>query len=91
MASFDNRLCHANVVAGKAAEYLKTLTEEIENAKDNDFVLLAEKFPRGGAIGILEKHPELQPECKLQHSLSAASGATQTGLFCWYVRPTHCS
>jgi leucine-rich PPR motif-containing protein len=58
---------------------LETLTEEIENAKDNDFELLAEKFPRGGAIGILEKHPELQPECKLQHSLSAASTATQTG------------
>jgi len=70
---------------------LKTLTEEIEIVKDNDFELLAEKFPRGGAIGILEKHPELQPECKLQYSLSAASSATQTGLFCWYIRPIHCS
>jgi hypothetical protein len=50
--------------------------EEIENAKDSDLVILSEKFPRGGAIGILEKHPELQSECKLTHSLSAASAAT---------------
>jgi hypothetical protein len=47
---------------------LKTLTEEVENVKDSDLEQLGEKFPRGGAIGILENHPELQSDCKLTHS-----------------------
>jgi hypothetical protein len=48
---------------------MKTLTEEIENVKEGDLEQLAEKFPRGGAIGILTDHPELQSDCKLTHSL----------------------
>lgn len=74
LASFDNRLCHANIVAGKAAEYLKTLTEEVENVKDSDLEQLAEKFPRGGAIGILEKHPELQSDYERMALMYAARG-----------------
>jgi hypothetical protein len=46
-------------------EYLKTLTEEIENVKESDLEQLAEKFPRGGAIAILRNHPELLSDCKL--------------------------
>lgn len=64
LVSFDNRLCHANIVAGKAEEYLETLVKEIENAKDEHVNILAEKFPRGGAVGILEKCPELSERCK---------------------------
>lgn len=64
--SFDNRLCHANIVAGKAGDYLEILIKEIEHAKDDKQVeILAEKFPRGGAVGILEKCPELTEKCKL--------------------------
>lgn len=64
LVSFDNRLCHANIVAGKADQYLDTLVKEIENAKDEHVSILAEKFPRGGAVGILEKCPELSEKCK---------------------------
>ncbi|KAK5643251.1 hypothetical protein RI129_007096 [Pyrocoelia pectoralis] len=59
LLSFDNRLCHANLVAGNAAEYLDKLEHEIANVKEGEIVLLAEKFPRGGVLGIMEKHPEL--------------------------------
>lgn len=64
LLSFDNRLCHANIVAGKAEQYLETLTKEIENCKDEHVSIMAEKFPRGGAVGILEKCPELTNKCK---------------------------
>lgn len=59
LLSFDNRICHANVIAGKAEEYLKTLEVKIDNAKDEELNDVAEQFPRGGVNGILEKHPEL--------------------------------
>lgn len=63
LISFDNRFCHANIVAGKAEEFLKHLTTEIDAAKTpEESTKLAEKFPRGGAVGILEKHPELVPQ-----------------------------
>ncbi|XP_068906051.1 leucine-rich PPR motif-containing protein, mitochondrial [Tenebrio molitor] len=57
--SFDNRLCHANLIAGRAAQYLDKLEEEIDSAKSEDIKAIEEKFPRGGAYGILERHPEL--------------------------------
>ncbi|XP_017052922.2 LOW QUALITY PROTEIN: leucine-rich PPR motif-containing protein, mitochondrial [Drosophila ficusphila] len=63
LVSFDNRFCHANIVAGKAEQFLKHLTTEIDAAKNpEDAKKLAEKFPRGGAVGILDKHPELVPQ-----------------------------
>lgn len=64
LVSFDNRTCHANLVAGKAEEYLQKLERDIDNAKDEDLAVLGEKFPRGGAVGILDKHPELLEKCK---------------------------
>ncbi|KAF5275552.1 hypothetical protein FQR65_LT04155 [Abscondita terminalis] len=57
--SFDNRICHANLVAGKVEDYLAILDSEISNAKPDEVATLAEKFPRGGVLGIMEKHPEL--------------------------------
>ncbi|TMW54433.1 hypothetical protein DOY81_000425 [Sarcophaga bullata] len=60
MVSFDNRFCHANIVAGKVEQYFKKLSDDIAAAKSSEEVAkLAEKFPRGGALGILDKHPEL--------------------------------
>ncbi|EDW76611.1 uncharacterized protein Dwil_GK14571 [Drosophila willistoni] len=60
LVSFDNRYCHANIVAGKASEFLKQLSTEIDAVKTpEEAAKQAEKFPRGGAVGILEKHPEL--------------------------------
>lgn len=64
MLSFDNRICHANLIAGKAEDYLKTLENEVDNAQEGELAALAEKFPRGGVLGILEKHPELIGLCK---------------------------
>ncbi|KAH8237964.1 hypothetical protein KR032_009124 [Drosophila birchii] len=60
LVSFDNRYCHANIVAGKAEQFLQKLTAEIEAAKTpEEAAKQAGKFPRGGAVGILDKHPEL--------------------------------
>ncbi|KAI4463370.1 hypothetical protein MML48_4g00006397 [Holotrichia oblita] len=58
LVSFDNRICHANLVSGNSTEYLEQLEKDIDNATPEDIPLLAEKFPRGGVVGILEKHPE---------------------------------
>ncbi|KAJ8913044.1 hypothetical protein NQ315_002060 [Exocentrus adspersus] len=59
MVSFDNRICHANLVAGKAEEYLNKLERDIDNCTEEDVIGISEHFPRGGAYGILERHPEL--------------------------------
>lgn len=67
LVSFDNRYCNANIVAGKVEQYFKKLSDDIAGAKSPEEVTkLAEKFPRGGALGILEKHPELVGQCKLK-------------------------
>lgn len=65
LVSYDNRVCHANLIAGKAEDYLNKLERDIEQAKDEDLVAIGEKFPRGGAYGILERHPELTQKCEL--------------------------
>ncbi|CAO1333276.1 unnamed protein product [Diamesa serratosioi] len=57
--SFDNRCCHANIAAGKSEEYLKKLESAIDNATSEEQIKeVGEKFPRGGAVGILEAMPE---------------------------------
>ncbi|XP_067623165.1 leucine-rich PPR motif-containing protein, mitochondrial isoform X2 [Eurosta solidaginis] len=62
MVSFDNRLCHAHIVAGKSESYLQSLYDEISAAKTTEeAAIMGEKFPRGGAIGILNENPELLP------------------------------
>lgn len=63
--SFDNRLCHAYIVASKADEYLGSLEQCLEQAKtDKELEEIGQKFPRGGAVGILEKHPEMAKRCE---------------------------
>lgn len=69
LVSFDNRLCHAYVEAGKTEEYLRGLNDQMNAAKtDDERQAVADKFPRGGAIGILEKHPELSAQCECSTS-----------------------
>jgi leucine-rich PPR motif-containing protein, mitochondrial len=62
--SFDNRLCNAYLAAGRGAEYLDALERELDAvagcSKDDEKVqILKEKFPRGGAMGLLESDPNL--------------------------------
>uniref|UniRef100_A0A0A1WFA5 Leucine-rich PPR motif-containing protein, mitochondrial n=1 Tax=Zeugodacus cucurbitae TaxID=28588 RepID=A0A0A1WFA5_ZEUCU len=62
IVSFDNRFCHANIVAGKTENYLNSLYEQISAANSiEEAAKLAEKFPRGGALGILQQKPEELP------------------------------
>ncbi|XP_059618257.1 leucine-rich PPR motif-containing protein, mitochondrial [Phlebotomus argentipes] len=64
--SFDNRQCHAYVASGRAGEYLDMLEKELSMAKsDEDRASLTEKFPRGGAQGILQHHPELSDKFEI--------------------------
>lgn len=57
--SFDNRYCHASIASGKGEKYLEKLEQDLTNAKTPEQIkIVSEQFPRGGAIGILEKHPE---------------------------------
>ncbi|XP_044750099.1 leucine-rich PPR motif-containing protein, mitochondrial [Coccinella septempunctata] len=73
--SYDNRLCHATVVAGKAIEYLEHLDREIDSANtDEELKYVSEKFPRGGAYGILEHHPELLEQYESVTKKYAAKG-----------------
>lgn len=65
LVSFDNRLCHAYVESGKSELYLDNLDKELVVATTPEQLQkLNDKFPRGGAIGILQKHPELVDKCK---------------------------
>ena len=63
--SFDNRLCNAYLASGRGAEYLEVLTRELNEVIDSeDFTeeriqSLKDKFPRGGAMGLLESDPNL--------------------------------
>ncbi|XP_050321595.1 leucine-rich PPR motif-containing protein, mitochondrial [Bactrocera neohumeralis] len=62
IVSFDNRFCHANIVAGKTDHYLNSLYEQISAVNTTEEAAkLAEKFPRGGALGILQQKPEALP------------------------------
>lgn len=65
LVSFDNRLCHAYIESGKSEQFLSILEGELDAATTEEQLrVLADKFPRGGAVGILQKHPELVDRCK---------------------------
>lgn len=75
IVSFDNRMCHANIVAGKSIEYLKKLEDDIQNAETNQEITdIAEKFPRGGAVGILDENPLLADRFEQMAEKYAAKG-----------------
>ncbi|KAH1022067.1 hypothetical protein HUJ04_011528, partial [Dendroctonus ponderosae] len=58
LISFDNRLCHANIVAGTVDGYLQKLENYIDNTTPENLDEVSAQFPRSGAYGILERHPE---------------------------------
>lgn len=64
MISFDNKLCHTYLMSGQIEQYLQNQELAIDNAKESEVSMLADKFPRGGAFGILEAHPEHVDTCK---------------------------
>lgn len=74
VVSFDNRICHAYLKDGKADQYLDALFHDIESAKEDDLKILSEKFPRGGAVGILDQHPELLPKYEILAKKYASRG-----------------
>ena len=58
-------MCNAHIVAGKAKEYLAGIGKSLDAATTpEEIARFSGSFPRGGAIGILEKHPELEPDCE---------------------------
>jgi len=61
--SFDNRLCNAYLSAGRGQEFLEVLVQDLEtaiNSNNSELInIVKDKFPRGGAMGLLDSHPEL--------------------------------
>jgi len=61
--SFDNRLCNAYLSAGRGQEFLEVLVQDLEtaiNSNNGELInIVKDKFPRGGAMGLLDSHPEL--------------------------------
>lgn len=71
--SFDNRLCNGYLAANRAEDYLWKLIYELDEAlnsgeriSEEKLQVLKDKFPRGGAMGLLEANPNLvEPYTKL--------------------------
>jgi len=71
--SYDNRLCNGYLAAGRAEDYLNKLITELDQTLESDqdiseenLQVLKDKFPRGGAMGLLESNPNLvKPYTKL--------------------------
>jgi len=61
--SYDNRLCNAYLSAGRGAEFLDLLVADLDMAVQNNdeqmMTVIQDRFPRGGAMGLLDNHPEL--------------------------------
>ena len=61
--SYDNRLCNAYLSAGRGSEFLDILVRDLAMAvrsQDPEMLhIIQERFPRGGAMGLLDNHPEL--------------------------------
>jgi len=80
--SYDNRLCNAYLSAGRGAEFLDILVADLDMAVANGdqemMTLIQDRFPRGGAMGLLDNHPEL-----LEKFTVLAEGFAKTG----YVAP----
>ena len=64
--SYDNRLCNAYLSAGRGAEFLDLLVSDLDmavRAGDEEMMkMIQDRFPRGGAMGLLDNHPELLPK-----------------------------
>jgi leucine-rich PPR motif-containing protein len=70
--SFDNRLCNAYLSAGKGKEFLFKLQKDLEAANPSNIQAVKDRFPRGGAMGLLENYPHLIDEySRLAHDFVA--------------------
>lgn len=75
LLSFDNRTCHAYIVAGKSEQYLKGLEDAIDQANtESEIKDVGEKFPRGGAVGILEELPQMSDRFEIIATKYAKKG-----------------
>jgi len=61
--SFDNRLCNAYLSAGRGSEFLEVLVQDLalaaRSGDTEELAAVKDRFPRGGAMGLLDSHPEL--------------------------------
>merc|ERR1719357_654777 len=61
--SFDNRLCNAYLSAGRGSEFLEVLVQDLalaaRSGDPEQMAAVKDRFPRGGAMGLLDSHPEL--------------------------------
>ena len=53
------RLCNAYLSANRAGEFLDLLQTDLESATPANIQTIKDKFPRGGAMGLLENNPDL--------------------------------
>ena len=60
--NYDNLLCTAYVAAGRSEEVLNDLVKTVKDTPDKNLEELSQNFPRGGILGILEKHPNHLPQ-----------------------------
>ena len=60
--SYHNKVCNAYTAANMADQYLDMLEKDFDQTTNLES--LAECFPRGGIIGLLEKFPKLVEKCK---------------------------
>ena len=60
--NYDNLLSTAYANAGRTQEVLDVLAKTIKDTPDTNLQELEQNFPRGGFMGILEKHPDYQPQ-----------------------------
>ncbi len=76
--SYDNRLCNAYLSAGRGGEFLTILAHDLEIALSignlEQLATLQDRFPRGGAMGLLDNHPELIDEFTLLAQRFAQTG-----------------
>ena len=60
--TYDNVVCTAYVAAGRSQEVLEDLAKTIKDTPDTGLQELAQNFPRGGVMGILERNPDSLPQ-----------------------------
>ena len=54
------RLCNAYLSAGRGGDFLQMLQTDLDSARGGGGIEgVKDRFPRGGAMGLLESHPEL--------------------------------
>ncbi|XP_063887839.1 leucine-rich PPR motif-containing protein, mitochondrial-like [Scylla paramamosain] len=81
--NYDNLLCTAYITAGRSEEVLDDLLKTVKDVPDTKLEELAQNFPRGGILGILEKHPNHLTQVLEIAELYAARGITSPANCVW--------